>query len=419
MKITILTNFQTSRAGYALYNVVIAQADALAQFGNEVTIVTNESYTQTEKLPKGFKAKPISVLPPLPEPKLDYTTKKDLSAPLHTTFVKELSSQLLELVKDQNAVFTHDWVFTGWNMPYALALQAIAEKTRDVRFLHWIHSITGKNRDWWELRRYGKNHRLVYPNRTSAIRVAAAYQTDIKNILYIPHIVDLRHLFEFDQETLDLLESFPEIMESRIVQIYPFSAERAQAKGVRELILLFSKIKDRGWSVCLVLACAHADTPEGTKQLAHLERIAKRNGLKLNEDLVVLSDRSEGVPRSTLLQLAMMSNVFIYPSQQETFGLVLPEISLASGAMPVINKSLGEMVETSAHNGLLADFGSYNVEWTPTSETVWLDHLAGQIVSQVMNEEGVRSRTWFRTRYNRDAVYHRYYVPILEGSGLW
>jgi glycosyltransferase involved in cell wall biosynthesis len=208
-----------------------------------------------------------------------------------------------------------------------------------------------------------------------------------------------------------------------VIQIYPAGSDRLDAKGVRELIAVFSEIKKRGYSVFLLLINQAADDHDNQATMDHYKRFGEDRGLVYGEDFAFISDFfpgfAAGTPKRTVIELSMYSNVFVFPSQHETFGLVLPETSLVSGALPVLNKSLPEMLEVGGMHGLLVDFGSYFVEWKPKDEEAYFEHLAGQIIYMMHSEEGIRAKTWNRLEYNRASIYERYYVPILQGRNLW
>ena len=78
-------------------------------------------------------------------------------------------------------VFTHDWCFTGWNLPHFLGLLGAAARLPGTRFYHWVHSIPTlkpEGRDWWRVRDWGGRHKVVFPNRTDAVHVARQYRGD-------------------------------------------------------------------------------------------------------------------------------------------------------------------------------------------------------------------------------------------------
>lgn len=413
------------RPEYGVYSVVIPQAEALAYFGNDVTLFVSEDFEKTGPFPFRFPENIISATVPA-RSKFDYQSEKDLTQE-HDAYVNHFSKWLLDRAAEGFDCFiTHDWVYTGWNLPYFLAMEKVREETRHIKWLHWCHSIPGgEGRDWWNLRRLGeRNHKLVYPNKTAKLRLANYFQTEAPHVFAIPHIVDLRHLFNWSDDTLDFLDNHPEMMDAQIVQVYPASSDRLDPKGVRELILLFAKLKERGFSVCLVICTSQIKgMPERQEKIQHLLRIGRRNGLIPGEELIFTSEEDEkyegGIPKRMLIELAQCSNVFVFPSQHETFGLILPEVVLASGALPILNRSLAEMLEVGGHFGLMTEFGSYYIDWQPKDENAWLDHLAGIVIAQLRAEQGNMSRTFFRRYYNKSTVYYRYYVPILEGSELW
>jgi hypothetical protein len=413
MRIAILTNFAKSRV-YGVYEATISEAACLAYPGNEVDLFVLEGYEQTQPLPGNF---PVRFCPEIPVPPklLDYDTYE--LRPEHIDYATKLGQFLFHRLKDYELVITHDWVFTGWNLPFFHALERICDDTRETAFMHWIHSTPGVHRPWWQLERLGiPNHRLVFPNRSDRSRVANFYRTDLDKVLYIPHVVDIRHLFNFQPETLAFLDAHPDIFGCKIIQVYPAGADRLEAKGVRELVLLFAALKRRGFPVMLILACHNAESQRARDDIQGLKNLAAHNGLEPGLDLLFTSEEGfpNGVPKRALVDLLQFSTVFIYPTRQETFGLVLPEVVLASGALPVINLSLDVVIETAGYNGLLTHFGSVYLDFNVTDEAKWIDSIAGQIIGQLRSEEGIKTRNFFLRRYNMHAVYMRDYAPAIE-----
>jgi hypothetical protein len=218
MKIAVLTNFTHSKEGYSLYHVAVSQADTFRQYGNEITVFVMEGYEQTQPLRHDCI---VDFQPIIPKTTLiDYQKSEDLTEE-HIEYSSNLADILTEKLEGFDVVFTHDWIFTGWNLPFFMALKQIAHKTRNLSFLHWVHSVPGFARDWWRLSDLGEeNHRIVYPNRTSITRVANFFRTDPKKVFSIPPIEDLRYLLYFAPETLEV--SLNDFQESQSTWLFRF-----------------------------------------------------------------------------------------------------------------------------------------------------------------------------------------------------
>jgi hypothetical protein len=419
MKIAILTNFAEFLPGYSLTQIVKEQAYMLSKYGHEVHLFVldrykGETFSDSVVLEKKI---PFSHL-------IDYRSINDLTEDHKGLRDKTAGILVEELSKDYEAVFTHDFIFTGWNLPYGLACEEAGKKLENVRWLHWIHSVPTAFSDWWEIRRWGNKHKIVYPNSTDRIQVAEQYRGNPNNVRVIPHIKDLRSFADFDQETIDFLDAYPEIMQSDIVQIYPASVDRLHAKRVDYVISILSNIKKMGFSVCLCVANQWATGKKQKEDVEKYKKLAIREGLKPQTEVIFTSDYKNGkygvgIPKRMVRELFMCSNLFIFPTREESFGLAMPEAALSSGCLLVLNKSLGQQVEISGHNALYFNFGSFNNKFDILNPALYFSDLAKIIIGRIQQNESILCKTFIRQRYNYDNIYNKYYAPILAESKLW
>lgn len=435
MRIAILTDFSWLKMYHSLCSCVVDQALVLTKYGHEVDLFVAKDFLEMDSdcPPEIFKyLKKV-----IPKKKLidygvdgKYPTSEYLTKE-HKTLVNQIAKVLLEYLSQYDIVFTHDWIFTGWMLPYSLALKKVADDTKQQKFFHHIHSMPINRKDWWSLELYGRNHRLVYPNKMDAEFVANQFLTDPEHIIHIPHIKDLRTFHEFDEKTCKIIDKYPFLLSATFVQVYPASTDRLEAKRLREVILLFSRIKKDGHTVCLLVANQHATGLQRAEDVDHYIKVARRNGLKVGEEFIMTSEYEEGpedeevkpyksgLPRKVLRELMMLGNVFIFPTIAESFGLVLPEASLMSGCMPVLNKSLRMMLEVAGFRGLYLNFGAWDSKVNWESEKDYFDYAASLIIERFFADGSLQAKTWFRQRYNMDAVYHRHYKPAFAGASLW
>jgi hypothetical protein len=419
MKIAILTTFMEFNPGYSLTGIVKDQIDMLARYGHEVDLYVNEQY-HGESF--GDKAE-LKKLMPFAHLK-DYASRTHLSED-HKDTVAKMTEMLLQNMEQYDVIFTHDIVFTGWNMPYALGVMEASQSLPTTRWLHWIHSIPSVSRDWWRIQEYGPKHRLVYPNKSDKIRVAEQFVGYPSHIEVIPHIKDMRTWFEFAPETCEFIDEYPGVMQSHVVQILPASVDRMKAKRVKEVILLFSRLKQKGLSVCLVVANQWATTKTQKEDVNQLLKIAKRNGLIPGEEVVFTSNfqspRYEtGIPRRMLRELFQLSNLFVFPTREESFGLVVPEASLSGGVLMVLNKSLQQQIEISGYTTMYVDFGSFHNNFEPgCGWDKYLNDVASLITHRMQNNESVLCKTYMRMTYNMDVLYLRHYEPLMVMSASW
>jgi len=425
-KIAILTTFMKFDPWYSLTGIVKDQVRMLTEYGNEVFLFVNERFNDSENQ---FNISNCTLLKKIPFAHLkDYQSGQPLSED-HEKTARATCDILVETIKELeiDTVFTHDFVFTGWNKPYAIGLQYIQDKLQKVIWLHWIHSIPTQFSDWWDMASYGPGHKLVYPNATDKIRVAESYRTNTSSVRIIPHIKDLRVMFNFDEATCELIDNYPAMMSSDIIQIYPASSDRFEAKRVSEVIRIMAYIKSMGHSVCLFIANQWATTQKHYANLMDYYEIGKKYGLEPGKDLIFSSlfERNGkqpykvGVPANILTQLMMLSNLFVFPTREETFGLVLPEVALASGALCVLNRSLHMQAEVSGGNTLFFDFGSYTHDHHCNDQDDYLKQVAIVILGRMNENDGIMTRTFMRKKYNYDNLYSKYYAPVMAETRIY
>lgn len=409
-KIAILTTFMEFNPGYSLTGIVQDQITMLHRFGHEVILVVNEQY-------HGAAVDNCQLCPVLPFTHLrDYTTIEDLTDE-HKAIVALTAERLVEALQGVDIALTHDYLFTGWNLPYGLACREASKSLPALRWFHWLHSIPSSMRDWWNIREYGPQHKLVFPNKTDALLVAEQYRGVFSDVVAIPHIKDPRTWFEFDADTCAFIDEYPAIIHAGIVQVYPASCDRLAAKRLGEVIRIFGELKRKGNSVCLVVANQWATTRQPKQNMDGFRSTAWKCGLEPENEFIFTSQFDEprfetGIPRRMLRELTQLSNLFIFPTREESFGLVLPEACLSGAVLPVLNKSLNMMYEVSGGNGLFFDFGSNQREWNRCDDKYFAD-IASIIIGRLMTNEAIRAATFMRQTYNMDTIYQRYYAPMI------
>lgn len=417
MEIAILTTFREFNPGYSLTGIVKDQVRMLTEYGHNVTLFVSDDY-HGEAIPGVFMSKTIPSTD-----QIDYKSKEDLT-PEHQALITRITKMMIRELADFDIAFTHDYVFTGWSMPYGLACIETGKFLPNLRWLHWIHSIPSSECDWWRILDYGQNHKLIFPNESDRLRVAEAFHGTIEDVRAIPHIKDLRIMFDFGKESCDFIAEHPQFLRSDITQVYPCSTDRLSAKRLDMLIRLFGKMKTMGYSVCLVAANQHATTKVRKEDITEYEAMATASGLIVGRDFIFTSEwRSPtyetGIPQRFLREITQCTNLFVFPTREESFGLVLPEAALAGGCLCVLNQSLQCQLEICGHNTMAFPFGSYNNTFRPNDFDLYLTDLAFLISARMRQDDSVRLKTWIRQRCNYDFLYNRYYGPIMAEAARW
>jgi glycosyltransferase involved in cell wall biosynthesis len=422
-KIAILTNFQDFNPGYSLTGIVSDQMSMLARYEHDVHLFICTSYNRESVADLQKNHPDVTIHPVIPFAHLiDYTSKLDLTTEgedektNHKLLVKDTRDILVSELADFDHVFTHDWVFTGWFLPYGLACVEASKQLPGIKFFHWIHSIPSVARDWWRVKEYGSNHKLVFPNSSDAIQVAEQYVGELNDVRVIPHFKDARSWFDFGEESCKIIDAVPSIMQADVVQILPAGSDRLSAKRVDYVIKIFGYLKQQGLKVSLVVANQWATGRQRKQCLEPFDMIARQAGLEPRTEFVFTSDIDKkfenGLNKKTLRELFLLSNLFVFPTREETFGLVVAEAAM-SGCFMVLNKSLGVQKEISGNMALYFDFGSFNHNFQISDPEKYFSDIAWIITGQMRREQSIMVKTYFKQRNNWDSVYHNYYMPIM------
>jgi len=425
LNVAILTNFQDLNPGYSLTGIVLDQAMMLLKNGHNVHLLVSEQYNKKydyylrdrigEKYVNQFTISPIVTFGHLIdyESSLAWTIKhKVLSCDLAETLVEYFTQHGIQVA------FTHDWIFTGWNLPYAGGVRFTSHLLPHVAWLHWVHSVPSAARDWWKLNFYGPQHKIVFPNITDSRRVAEQFHTTAENVYCIPHIKDPRVWWNFSDATNDIIDKYPKLMTAEMVQVYPASTDRLSAKGVDKLIKIFGIWKSKGIPVCLLIANQWATGKSRREDIEQFKKIARHAGLE-EDEFGFTSEFKEnyvgGISTKVLGELQLLQNIFIYPTSEESFGLVGPEAA-ASGALIITNESLEMMREVFSNTAYPLPFGSYHNIFEPQQGwDQYLENAAFVIMNKYIHESAMRAKVKCKQLYNMDALYVKSYLPSMMG----
>lgn len=407
MRIAILTAFnQKLQPGYSLTGIVRDQVRMLKNYGIEVDVFGTTG------------ADPADGMIPFFEDikQVDYEDASQLTDE-HMALSKREGGRLAEVMQGYDFIFTHDLLMQGWYLPYGFACIEAARLRPGMKWLHWIHSI-GQPRNWHNVLLLEKrDHKFIFPNETDRLVIAEQYRGDIDWVRCIPHIKDLRSWFEFSTQACSIIRQYPALMQADVVQVYPASSDKLEAKGLDNLLGIFSGIKKTGASICLLIA--NQWVSQRSKENIEAYKGLARHLDITSDELIFTSELGyeSGLPPRVLRELMQLANLFVYPTKIESFGLVLPEAVLAGGVFPVLNASLRMQREISEGAGLFFDFGAYNLQ--PEIQPGFFDKAGLVITARMRQNEAVMAKTIMRRKYNWDTIFTRYYAPVLTESINW
>jgi len=425
-KIAILTNFMDFNPGYSLTGIVKDQVKMLLRKGHKVDLFVNEQYNLDSGLPvTDFEIKMLNgnledykLVRRIPFQHLtDYQSVSQVT-PEDKDMIQKMKDVLLKELGDADFVFTHDFVFTGWFLIYGLGCRLASPKLPNVRgWYHWVHSLPTSLKDWWDIRTYGDNHKIIFPNYTDRIQVAEQYRGVASDVRVIPHIKDPRTWFDFSYDTCRFIDKYPTVLTAEIVQLLPASVDRLESKRVREVCKIFAEMKKQGRSVCLIIADQWATGRQQKEDVDRYRIEAIKGGLIDQREIIFTSDFESpkfdvGIPQRMIRELFLLSNLFIFPTREESFGLVVPEAAL-SGCFLVLNRSLQMQREVSGNNVLYFDFGSCHQTHEVKNDKYWED-IAWIVAGRMKEDETLKVKTFCRQTYNMDNLYDKFYMPVMS-----
>lgn len=415
----VFTSFTYYAAGYSLTNLIRSQIRQLTRGGYPPHLMVCDSFKEADQY---FKEATIHKV--IPTGALDIPYNKPELQQKHKKLADETTKALVKMIDDYelNIIFTHDIIFLNTHYPYAVAVERASKERPNVKWMHWIHSCPSGLNPIWSIKKYGPGHKIVFPNRTDALRVAEQFRGDIDDVWPIHHVKDIREFAEFSGPTNKFIDEY-DLMNADIIQIYPASVDRLAAKGVDYLIKTFGAMrKAYKREVRLVICNQWCNVDKHRKTVeAYLEK-GRKAGLRPDKDLI-FSSRFDapkwelGLPAKMVAELMMLGNLFMFPTHHESFGLVLPEASLMGGALVVANCSLDMMREITGNNALFWDYGSWHRDMQfqkpgDQPDRYWMS-VARTIVGKMHNEYGINLRTHVRKTFNLDAIWNNELHPAM------
>lgn len=400
MRIGLLTAFSALVEHYSLTRVVLDQAKMIAHAGHTPVLICLDDFDTTKEVPSY-----LEILPCIPTfQKIDYARVSDLTE-AHKELVGQMADALLMHCNGMQAIFTHDILFTGWNLPMNLAVHRVAGSMFPF-WMHWIHSVPMGGRDYWRLPPNGK---LVYPNATDRVLCAEQFQVHSEEVLTIPHSLDARNFLFTTERAKELVTRFS-LYAADIVMTYPVPTDRMEHKGIDQVIQVLAKIKQEGGTVKLIVCNAWCTNDELRVKVRRTKALAA--SLNLNEQEVIFTsevwpDLAVGVPNEVIRDLMLYSNLFICPTKSETFGLTVAEAAL-SGQLLVLNANLPMQAELAGpQNAIYFAFGSlrqtpHNKDWDKT----YLD-MARVIMHRFAYDNALTIKTRYRQRYSMETVWRK------------
>ena len=414
MRVGILTAFSEMSETYSLCKVVRDQIKMILEARHQPVLFTLERFNLASlvgfewRLGRGYPGKVVEIRTILPLfYKTDYTSLADISDE-HNTYASRAAA-ILAKQTDIDVWFTHDILFTGWNLPLKLAVHFASDSLPNAQWLHWIHSTPGGGRrDYWTLPDgQPGQHRIVYPNSTDKTRVAEHFGVGERDVVTIPHVADIRDWMQTSQAK-EFAGTYG-LLDAEIVSVFPVPMDRAESKGLIEAARVLAQIQALGRSAQLVVIEANS-VDERDRQIR--DRVLQTGILPSSVSWTShVPGFEKGAPAQFVRDLMLAANLFIFPSKNESFGFTMAEAAL-SGQLLVLNSSLPMQFEIAGPNTFYFPFGSHNNQVQHSNEHAFYRGIAQRILHELDQNPCLQMRTRFKRLYNRPAVWRKLETAI-------
>lgn len=428
MKVAILTMFTGLSSTYSLVNVVADQLSMLLEHDIPVKLLVSESCPDQARTgifadPRIQWVKIVNTRQGAPITWYDYAQP---TGTVHETFFQEaylFAQDFVRHLQDVDVCILHDILYQGWHLVHNVAIRKAQEHLPHIRFLSFTHSLPvprPKHIEFPFSARFSPmpNTTFVYPTRSGLGALAEQYGVTQDACAVVPNSLPL--LESLSPEVRKIAQS-TDLLGSEILVVYP--ARLTTGKRFEAVAALAGAIHSQTRKTIQVVFCdfPSADIPSTLYKKMILTQ-SRQYGLA-STDMVFTSDLGfpDGFPRSGVLELFGLSNLFICPSYSESFGLTVLEAA-SRGNFLVLNEAvpalqeLGTTLSSYFMRWDARNFGFDTRETYHPSQRAYYQEHGTQIVQAMEQDISLRAKTLTRTQYSPDHIFHQYLLPLLEGK---
>jgi hypothetical protein len=376
--VAVLTQLADLPRSYGVVPVVLNQLDMLVKYGWNVDFHTV----------KGFKNHPDAKLIPakvnimddvpfchifdyangVPAQENDVDGVGKHGDPNITNFnrqVKLIEDSLEPVLKNNETIITHDAIFQGWYATHNQAYRNIATKNPKIRWIHWLHSGPSSRPtsiNYPTSLRFSAfpNSVLVSPNETMTSKFAEMYNMPKKLVKVVYHTFDPVKFFDMHQWSKNMIEKY-DLINCDALAVWATRIDHLEGKGMFYAMRLLGQLNKLA-NVKMLFLNSWSNHEGARINMRILKEEAAKWGTP-EGNLVFSSEMGQeyelGVPKQVVRDMLMIGDMFIFPSQSETFSLSMIEASACKNMM-ILNEDLEVLKEL---NGPRADYFKSNAEW--------------------------------------------------------
>jgi len=413
LKIACLTTFYNFDRAYSLVSVVEETLNSLLRHGYKPVLFVHDNFNADSEIPEGVEIRKV-----VPRFQLvDYSSNQPVESGFQDQ-VKKVKESLEENLKDIDVVFTHDWIFQGWFLPYNVGMRE-AQPNLKCRWFHWIHSAPSPRPAKLEYPhdcRYKTmpNSKLIYMNHYDTLRLAEMYGGVLDDVRVVHNPLDPRSFWKLHPLVVDLIKKY-NLLEADIIDVYPVSSTRFSGKQVDKVIKIMGELKKQGKKVRFICPNAHANADKEKKAIEDLIHYGIERGLTRGEIIFTSfegKDWEMGIPHEAVRDLFQLSNLFIFPTLSENCPLILLEAAL-SKCLLVLNESFPPLRDFFGKDALYFKFGSLIENVNYSDEEVFYSDVAKIIIGELNKNRPLNAFNTLKQRFNGDYLFKNMLEPIL------
>lgn len=426
MTVAVLTMFNGLRSTYSLVNVVAEHLKMLLDAGISTKLLVSEDCPDADRtgIFSDARLQWVKITNRLDGKRIVWHDYAQPDGALHERFFDEaevIADALKAALADVDVCMMHDIHYQGWHLVHNVAVRKAQEALPQVRFLAVTHSAPVNRppapQDPFSCRFTPMPHTVyVYPTHSGIAALARQYDVPEGRCAVVSNTLDLLSAMS---APVRAVHDRCNLLEPDVLIVYP--GRFTTGKKFEKVAALAGVIRKKTERSVKVIFC---DFPCMDTDAEQYRRVIRATGAVcgLDEtDLVFTSELGypDGFPRSGVLELFTLSNLFICPSYSESFGLTVLEAA-SRGNFLVLNEAVPALEELGKKLGAYfmrwdaRNFGFDTKACYQPSEMGYLEKHAEKIADQMRDNPVLRAKTLTRQRFSPDWVWYNQLQPLLE-----
>ena len=426
MNVAVLTMFNGLDNTYSLVNVVMEHLKMLLSAGINVKVLVSEDCPDDDRtgIFADLRLRWVKVTNRLNGKQIIWNDYSLPDGTVHDTFEEEadtIAKDFENALADVQVCIMHDIHYQGWHLIHNAAIRKARQNLPNVKFIAFTHSAPVNrplNPEWPFSYRYCgmPDTTYVYPTYSGLSALAKQYNVPEGRCRVVNNSLDL---MSYMGEEVRSLHNEVDLLSPDILIIYP--GRLTTGKKFEKVASLAGVIKKKTESTVRVVFCDFPSMdidPDLYKSV--VIQVGCFYGLS-KDDVLFTSDLGypNGFPRSGVLELFALSNLFICPSYSESFGLTVLEAA-GKGNFLVLNEAvpaleeIGKKLRAYFMRWDARNFGFDTKEEYKPSEQSYLEEHAGRIVNLMRDDTTLYAKTITRQKYSPQWVWYNQLEPLLN-----